>query len=119
MEDLPGARFFQCMGGPVAKVQWTGRPPLKWIACRNMLQVQPGTPDNHLLHGLLLEGGQIAFFPDKKRKKSLSFITATFTASAMPDRHCLLERVRRKSKSLTTAKGGAKVPTQFFLPKEL
>ncbi len=48
-----------------------------------------------------------------------SRISATFTASAMP---AILSRgcsVRRKSASLSTANGGAKLPSRFFTPKAL
>ena len=46
-------------------------------------------------------------------------MSATFTASAMPEILSRGSSVRRKSMSLSTAKGGAKVPTKFFTPRRL
>ena len=46
-------------------------------------------------------------------------MSATLTASTSPARFWFSGNPRRKLKSLTTASGTQKVPTQFFFPKKL
>jgi len=52
-------------------------------------------------------------------KNSLSFMSATLIASAIPEIQSRCSKVFKKSLSFMIANGVAKVPKKFFLPKAL
>ena len=52
-------------------------------------------------------------------KNGASLSSATFIASEMPDSQSRSVSVSSRSKSLSTACGGANEPTKFFLPNAL